>query len=69
MRHIVVFLLFVPFSVIANDAQPCHDHILMAQRLAEDSNDSETRKKAYDRIINSITKLIDSKGNSSQENT
>jgi hypothetical protein len=41
-----------------------NDHILMAQRLAEDSNDPETKKKAYDRIINSITKLIDARDNS-----
>ncbi len=27
MRHIIVFLLLVPFSAIANDAQPCHDHL------------------------------------------
>ena len=27
MRRIIVFLLFVPFSAIANDAQPCHDHL------------------------------------------
>lgn len=39
-----------------------NDHILMAQRLAEDSDDPDTRKKAYERIIESITKLIDSKG-------
>ena len=44
-----------------------NDHILTAQRLADDSDDPETRKKAYDRIIESITKQIDSKGDSSQE--
>ncbi len=40
-----------------------NDHILMVQRLADDSRDEEIRKKAYDKIIDSITKLIDSKGN------
>lgn len=36
-----------------------NDHILTAQRLADESNDPETRKKAYEKIIESITKLIE----------
>jgi len=35
-----------------------NDHILMAQRLADESNDPDTRKKAYETIINSIAGLI-----------
>lgn len=38
-----------------------NDHILMAQRLAEESNDPETRKAGYEKIIDSLTKLIDAK--------
>lgn len=38
-----------------------NDHILMAQRIADESNDGETRKKVYEKIIESITKLIDAK--------
>lgn len=35
-----------------------NDHILMAQRLADESDDAETRKRAYEKIIESITTLI-----------
>lgn len=35
-----------------------NDRILMAQRLADDSEDSRTRQQAYDKIIGSITELI-----------
>lgn len=38
-----------------------NDHILMAQRLADDSDDPDTKKASYSLIIESITKLIDSK--------
>ncbi|WP_417915311.1 hypothetical protein [Candidatus Electronema sp. JM] len=36
-----------------------NDHIVMAQRLAEDVKDDEVRKKSYEKIVNSITALID----------
>lgn len=36
-----------------------NDHILMAQRLADEVDDEETRKKAYETVIGSISKLID----------
>ncbi len=36
-----------------------NDHIVMAQRLAEDVKDDELRKKSYDKIVSSITALID----------
>ncbi len=39
-----------------------NDHILMAQRLAEDAADEETRRKAYGSIIASVTGLIDARG-------
>jgi len=35
-----------------------NEHILMAQRLADDSGDPETKKKAYQTIIDSIASLI-----------
>ena len=35
-----------------------NDHILMAQRLADESDDPETRKAAYAKIIDSVTALI-----------
>ncbi len=37
-----------------------NDHIVMAQRLAEDVRDDEVRKKSYEKIIASVTALIDS---------
>ncbi|MCI5151200.1 MAG: hypothetical protein D3916_17760 [Candidatus Electrothrix sp. MAN1_4] len=37
-----------------------NDHIVMAQRLAEDVNDDEVRKKSYEKIVSSVTALIDS---------
>jgi hypothetical protein len=37
-----------------------NDHIVMAQRLAEDVKDDEVRKKSYEKIVTSITALIDS---------
>ncbi len=36
-----------------------NDHIVMAQRLAEDVKDDEVRKKSYEKIVGSITALID----------
>lgn len=36
-----------------------NDHIVMAQRLAEDVKDDEVRKKSYEKIVSSITALID----------
>jgi hypothetical protein len=36
-----------------------NDHIVMAQRLAEDVRDDEVRKKSYEKIVTSITALID----------
>lgn len=38
-----------------------NDHILMAQRLADESGDPETRRKAYEQTIASVNALIDSK--------
>ena len=38
-----------------------NDHILMAQRLADESGDPETRRKAYEQTISSVNALIDSK--------
>ena len=35
-----------------------NDHILMAQRLADEVDDPDTRKKAYDIVISSIAALI-----------
>ncbi|MDQ1350607.1 MAG: hypothetical protein QG657_909 [Acidobacteriota bacterium] len=35
-----------------------NDHILMAQRLADDCNNTDTRKQAYQTIIDSIANLI-----------
>lgn len=35
-----------------------NDHILMAQRLADECNDLETKKKAYQVVIDSIATLI-----------
>lgn len=37
-----------------------NDHIVMAQRLAEDVKDDEVRKKSYEKIVSSVTSLIDS---------
>ncbi|MCI5143134.1 MAG: hypothetical protein D3909_15685 [Candidatus Electrothrix sp. ATG1] len=37
-----------------------NDHIVMAQRLAEDVRDDEIRKKSYEKIVTSVTALIDS---------
>ena len=37
-----------------------NDHIVMAQRLAEDVKDDEVRKKSYEKIVSSVTALIDS---------
>ena len=36
-----------------------NDHILMAQRLADELGDETARKTAYETIINSISRLID----------
>lgn len=38
-----------------------NDHILMAQRLADESGDPETRRRAYEQTIASVNALIDSK--------
>lgn len=35
-----------------------NEHILMAQRLADESNDQRTKQQAYQRIIESVTSLI-----------
>jgi DNA-directed RNA polymerase subunit L len=35
-----------------------NDHILMAQRMADDCKDDETRKQAYQKVIESIATLI-----------
>ena len=43
-----------------------NDHILMAQRLAEDVDDEEVRKISYEKIISSITALIDSNNDSNK---
>lgn len=45
-----------------------NDHILMAQRLADDVDDLETRKKAYETIIVSISGLIDVKSGQGNKN-
>lgn len=37
-----------------------NDHIVMAQRLAEGVKDEEVRKKSYEKIVSSVTALIDS---------
>ena len=37
-----------------------NDHILMAQRLTEEVDDKEFKKKNYEKIIDSVTALIDS---------
>jgi hypothetical protein len=37
-----------------------NDHILMAQRLADECEDSDTKKKSYEKIIDSIAQLITS---------
>lgn len=44
-----------------------NDHILMAQRLADESGDPETRQKAYEIVIDSITTLIRSESNAAQD--
>jgi hypothetical protein len=36
-----------------------NEHIVMAQKLAEDSGDPETRKKAYNSIVDSLIVLIE----------
>ncbi len=38
-----------------------NEHILMAQKLTDAIDDEEFRKKSYEKIINSITELIDKK--------
>ena len=38
-----------------------NDHILMAQRLADESGDPATRLKAYEQTIASVNALIDSR--------
>lgn len=35
-----------------------NEHILMAQRLAEDCGDPETRRKAYEKIIEQVSALV-----------
>ena len=43
-----------------------NDHILMAQRLADESGDPQTRKEAYKIIINCIAGLINDMPESKQ---
>ena len=45
-----------------------NEHILMAQRLADTSNDRITRKKAYERVIESICGRIDDSSTSREGN-
>jgi hypothetical protein len=44
-----------------------NDHILMAQRLADNLGDPENRQRSYELIIGSVTKLIDRKGQERKE--
>ena len=43
-----------------------NDHILMAQRLADDVGDGDTRKQAYKNIITSISQLIASSADTAE---
>jgi hypothetical protein len=44
-----------------------NDHILMAQRLADESGDPDTRKQAYRAVIDSISGLITAKSGAKPE--
>ena len=47
MRHIIVFLLLVTFSAIANDAQPCHDHLKFGLKDKQEQIDQELCRDGY----------------------